>query len=256
MDPDLKRTLDFENKLAAAASTVVKDTGVGTLYVNSDLPGVWDRNFLRLDERAVGKGAREIADLTHALLGAEGAAHRKVYVAADYASDDLLDGFEELGWGRTDLATMVHRTRVDPPAGIGVEEVDSATFEPFEAACVDTSPAMDDKVKNQLVSLVPLMARVARARFFVARQDGEMVSGGHLYSDGEVAQIEDVMTLDPYRRKGLAGAVVARAAAEALDAGHSLVFLVAENEGSAKSLYEKLGFEEVGGSIELALDPD
>lgn len=255
MDPDLRRTLEFEDKVAAAASTVVKDIGVGTLFVNSELPGVWDRNYVRLDERSRDKSARELAGLTDELLGALGADHRKIYVASDFVSEETLADFKQLGWARTDLATMVLRDLADPPADLEVEEVDTPSYEPFEAACVDESPAMEQRVRDQLVSLVPLMARAAGARFFVARRDGKMVSGGHLYSDGEVAQIEDVMTLDPYRRRGLAGAVVARAAREALDAGHSLVFLIAENEGSAKSLYVKLGFEEVGGSIELAIDP-
>ena len=49
-----------------------------------------------------------------------------------------------------------------------------------------------------------LRAAVPTARFFVAASDGVDAAVTTLYSDGVVAQVEDVGTLRDYRRRGLA----------------------------------------------------
>lgn len=255
MNERFRRTREFEDAMARGASTHLAEVDVGTLYVNAELPGVWDRNFLRLDERAGDRSAAELVKLADDLLGAAGVKHRKMYIAAEHASIEMLDEFASLGWTRTDLATMAYGGQRLPPSDHVIEEVGASEYSPFEALCVDASPASEASVKEQLVSLVPLMARVGRSRFFLARQDGEAASGCHLYSDGEIAQVEDVMTLEPFRRRGLAGAVVSRAVESALQEGHSLVFLIVENETGPKRLYENLGFEDIGQTVELMLEP-
>lgn len=254
-EADFERALEFERAAAAAASTLVEDVGVGTLYVNDRLPGVWDRNYLRLDERARGAPAAHLAALTDARLAAAGAEHRKIYAPAGDLLDDVLEEFGRLGWTRTDLATMAHRDTGALRVQHAIEELDSDSYVGFESLCVAASPAADPKVKDQLVSLVPLMARAARARFFAARASDGFVAGCHLYSDGDVAQVEDVMTLEPHRRRGYGGSVVSRAVEAAFEDGHALVFLIVEQEGAAHDFYERLGFEDVGRTIELALEP-
>ena len=51
-----------------------------------------------------------------------------------------------------------------------------------------------------------------------------------LYSDGVVAQIEDVATLRDFRRRGLARATVSAAIDAALEMGHELIFIVADDD--------------------------
>jgi predicted GNAT family acetyltransferase len=74
------------------------------------------------------------------------------------------------------------------------------------------------------------------------------VSAAELYSDGRIAQIEDVATLPEHRRRGYASAVVLRVVEEALATGHDLVFLTALDDDWPKELYARLGFEEIGRS--------
>ncbi|MDQ4095714.1 MAG: GNAT family N-acetyltransferase, partial [Actinomycetota bacterium] len=255
MNDEFRRTVEFEKATAAAASTRHEDVGVGTLYVNSHLPGVWDRNFIRLDERARGSSASDLAALADDLLRSAGAEHRKIFATPPDIDEDTLEEFDDLGWNRTDLATMAHRDRSKLRVRNGVVELDVVSYIPFQSACVDAFPASDPKVKDQLVSLVPLMADHARARFFAVKDGDDIVSGCHLYSDGDVAQVEDVMTLEPYRKRGYAAAVVSRATREAIAARHSLVFLIVEQEGGARRLYEKLGFDTIGKTVELAREP-
>ena len=54
------------------------------------------------------------------------------------------------------------------------------------------------------------------------------------------------MTLEPYRGRGLARALVLRAAAESRAAGNDLTFLVADADDWPRRLYERLGLETVG----------
>lgn len=69
-----------------------------------------------------------------------------------------------------------------------------------------------------------------------------------LYSDGVIAQVEDVYTVPEERGRGFARALVTRAARLASEAGHELTFIVADDRGWPKDLYRRLGFEPVGRS--------
>ena len=86
----------------------------------------------------------------------------------------------------------------------------------------------------------------AGARFFCARVGGEIVSVCELYLDGEVAQIEDVNTLEEFRDRGLGRAVVQAAIDAAVSRVSELVFIHALEDDWPKQLYAKLGFDPIG----------
>ena len=85
--------------------------------------------------------------------------------------------------------------------------------------------------------------------------DGVDASHATVYSDGRIAQVEDVATLEAYRNRGLARAVVSAAIDAALQAPHELVFIVAADDDWPKQLYARLGFEPIGYAWGFAL-PD
>ena len=60
---------------------------------------------------------------------------------------------------------------------------------------------------------------------------------------GDVAQVEDVGTLEEFRGKGVARNIVLRAVDEARAAGASLVFLFADANDWPQHLYGRLGFD-------------
>jgi ribosomal protein S18 acetylase RimI-like enzyme len=55
-----------------------------------------------------------------------------------------------------------------------------------------------------------------------------------------------VLTLERFRNRGLARAVVSKALGEARASDHDLVFLIADRDDWPKELYGKLGFDVVG----------
>jgi predicted GNAT family acetyltransferase len=90
------------------------------------------------------------------------------------------------------------------------------------------------------------MSEALPTRLFAAEVDGKLVAHAELYSHDGVGQVEDLVTLEPYRGRGLARALVLRAAAESRAAGNDLTFLVADADDWPHRLYERLGFETVG----------
>jgi GNAT superfamily N-acetyltransferase len=127
-------------------------------------------------------------------------------------------------------------------------EVDAAAHERVDAATVREEPyGRDEEVVRQLVGMRAAMARAVPAtRYFVGAIDGIDAAVTTLYSDGATAQVEDVATLRDHRRRGLARATLTMAIDAALEMGHELVFIVADDEDWPKDLYGRMGFDPVG----------
>jgi GNAT superfamily N-acetyltransferase len=147
----------------------------------------------------------------------------------------------------------LRRARDRPPAPGLASEVDAATHRAAEAATVREEPyGRDEDVVRQLVGMrTELAEAVPVARFFVGRVDGVDAAVTTLYSDGVIAQVEDVATLRDYRRRGLARAAVSAAIDAAIEMGHSFVFIVADEDDWPKELYSRLGFDPIGRAWSL-----
>jgi predicted GNAT family acetyltransferase len=109
----------------------------------------------------------------------------------------------------------------------------------------------EEEVARQLLENKRVVMSVVPTRIFAVRVDGEIASYCDLYSDGKTGQIEAVMTLEPYRNRGLARSTVSRALAESNKAGADLTFLMADRDDWPRKLYEKLGFDEIGRIFEF-----
>ena len=135
-----------------------------------------------------------------------------------------------------------------------------ASSEAAGAVCVDRLEEPDDTFWK-LLRLVPneygealadevLDQMLARAQdlflpyltFFTGTIDGDIAGLASVLTLAGVAYVDNVVTLAAFRRRGVATAVVSRAVADALEAGATAVFLLAEENGSPQRLYEGLGF--------------
>jgi GNAT superfamily N-acetyltransferase len=146
--------------------------------------------------------------------------------------------------------------RRDPARPVDTSIADEVTLEELMPAWTEgwrSDPdVLSEDVVRQLVESRRRLGEVVETRFFAARVEGEVASYCELYSDGSTAQIENVLTLERFRKRGLARATVSRAREEAL-AGHDFIFLVANRDDWPKELYAKLGFDEVGRIWEFVL---
>jgi predicted GNAT family acetyltransferase len=153
------------------------------------------------------------------------------------------------------FVVMVQRRGPDHPAEHEVHDVDEPALRPLWAEAIRAEPhGKDETLVQQILEHRRDMAAAVPTRLFAAGVDGKLVAHAELYSHDGVGQVEDVVTLEPYRGRGLARALVLRAAAESRAAGNDLTFLVADADDWPHRLYERLGFETVGryGAVSAA----
>jgi len=248
-DPDtLARTLVFERELIASVSTRLVPFAWGTAYLNDGYRERWDSNFLWVDGVEGTPDAGALALEADRVLGGAGLAHREIRIDDDAYGRSVAAELARAGYGGDRLVVMALRRPADRAAAPGVaEEVDLPTLRPALDVVLRREPwATTEEIVRTLAEFRGELQRHAGARFFCARVDGEIVGMCELYARGSIAQIEDVNTLEEFRGRGLARAVVGRAADEARANGADLVFLHALDDDWPKELYVRLGFDPIG----------
>jgi ribosomal protein S18 acetylase RimI-like enzyme len=136
------------------------------------------------------------------------------------------------------------------------EEVSHEELEPVWAEANRADGHIDDEdVIRELAEGKQVLASAIDVRFFGARADGEIGAYCELYSVEGTGQIENVLTLERHRGRGLARALVLRALAASREAGNELTFLLANRDDWPKKLYRKLGFDEVGLIYDFVIPP-
>jgi ribosomal protein S18 acetylase RimI-like enzyme len=239
----------FDNRLAGRR----EPARFGVALFDDELPLVFDRNLFVVDLGARPTAGELIAETDRLQRGLR---HRKVHIDDGHGAR-LEPAFRKRGWRITRLVVMAHRG--EPPSGAPARttETTADTLAPIWAAGIRSEPfGRNEEVVSQLVSAQRSRADAVAVRYLASQTEaGEIAGYCELFSDGRTAQIESVMTLPPFRRRGHGRAVVQRALAEAIAAGHDLVFLLADDEDWPKELYAKLGFEPLGLVWDFVREP-
>jgi ribosomal protein S18 acetylase RimI-like enzyme len=243
---ELERAVAFEEALRERCAERLVPFRFGTALFHDTLARVWELNLLRVD-RPEGATVDALVAEAERLHAGAGHSHRRLAFHRDDAGSTLAPAFAALGWTVDRFLFMAYRgggRRIETGA---VSEVDSRAIRPLREQIVRAEPwAQDDEVVRQVLDAGELVARAGSARSFAVVVEGRVASCADLYSDGRVAQVEDVATLPEERGRGHASAVVVRAVEEAVRERHELVFLVADEDDWPKELYAKLGFTELG----------
>jgi hypothetical protein len=215
---------------------------LGEAFFHDELPRVWVLNQMSVDAATDADGLISALDELYSHLP-----HRRAFVERPEVGERLAPGLRAAGWVVERSVFMVLRRDRDRAAQPGLaREVDEATIRAVETQTIAEEPYGEPAMVKQLLASRSAFGLAGRARYFVAASEG--VDGCHttLYSDGVVAQIEDVGTVKALRCRGLARAACSIALDAAVAAGHDLVFIVADDEDWPKDLYAKLGFDVVG----------
>ena len=252
---DLERCLVFLWGIADRTAKVKEPSRHGVAHLNPDLPYVWRRNYLFADGDLEAVTAEELAAETESILGPAGLRHRKIELVDPEAGARLEPGFRELGW--TVECDVVMAARRPPDRETDTSAVDEVPLDDLVPVWTEgwrAEPQVEnEEVVRQLVEHRRVVAEAVDTRFFAGRVDGEIGSYCELYSEPGIGQIEDVLTLERFRNRGLARATVTRALHESRRAGHDLTFLIADRDDWPRTLYEKLGFDEIGRIWEFVL---
>ena len=212
-----ERIRAFSRDLAERLSErrVASELGEG-FFVDS-LPNVYDLNYLladRGDTAAIRAETERLCEHLH---------HRK---AVTYHEVDL-------GWPAAVHLVMARQR--DPDRRVDTSAVRAVSFEEIAPLrLLDSETAELNEAQRRLPTVVDTT--------WLASFDGDdLAAWCHVRTRDGITQIEDVNTLEPFRGRGHARAVVQHAA----DRADGLVFLEALEEDWPRELYAKLGFETV-----------
>lgn len=237
MNNDLARAYAFLDRGDTYVSRTERST-VGTAGFLDELPKRLDANSLRVERAAP---PEEVAAEARRLD------RRMVFVPDAEQGERLAPYFEQHGWRINRVVIMVQRREPDRTADLSlVQEVSEEALRPARLLVNAGNPWGRPEVMAELFAGKHVIGEQVDARFFAVVVDGEVVSYTDLYQDGAEAQIEDIGTLPEHRGQGYARAVTLGAIAAAREQGADFVFLVADHEDWPKTLYEKLGFDELG----------
>ena len=245
---ELARTWAFECAMQDRCARTRREFEYGTALFNDELRRVYDTNFVRFErgfDELTGKVVREAADELQASLG-----HRKVLIPDEAAGARVAEELKERGWRHYTLVTMAYRGGGDGAGARQAEQVDPRAVRGARAQALEDGKR-DAEATRQIVAFTELMATVAPSRLFAAFTEGAIGSFCALFQEGGVGQIDEVTTIERFRRRGLGTAVVEGALQASLADGDDLTFLVADEGDWPKDWYARLGFEPIGRRYEL-----
>src|SRR5258708_11347724 len=217
----------------------------GRALINRQLSLVHDLNYL-IAERVDGAGAAALAAEADRIQAEAAIPHRRINVDDQAAADRLAPAFVAAGYMPERFVVMVRQRPPDQRVETStVRDVAWAQVRPARQLERGDRPwATQPGLVSQIVAKQELTARLINTRYFGVLVDGRVVSSCELRTEGDMAQIETVETLEAFRRRGLSRAVVT-AALEAAGA-YEFVFLVADANDWPQEFYRRLGFETFG----------
>jgi GNAT superfamily N-acetyltransferase len=244
----LERILAFLRHTEERICDEARSTALGMAMVTPSLPLVWHVNALRVDDPAA--DAREIA--AEAALVQAGLAHRKVVIHRAVLGRRLAAAMARDGWNVSRLLVMVRRRPPEPSRlavpGTEVErDAGAATLAAFRR---EQPFGWQEEAVRQLAAMDDRFGRAAAGRDFASPPD-DPACCCRLYTDGRLAQIDEVGTVSARRGRGHASAAVLAAVAAADAAGLTPVFLLADAADWPQRLYRRLGFDEIGSIYEF-----
>jgi ribosomal protein S18 acetylase RimI-like enzyme len=245
----MARTWRFECEMQDRCARSRREFEYGTALYNDELRRVYDANFVRFErgfDNLTGDVVEVLADELQASLR-----HRKVLIPHERAGARVAEELKRRGWRYYTLVTMAYRGdgRAESRA---VEEVDAVELRGARERALDDGQR-DAEARRQIVEFTELMASLASTRLFAARAEhgDEIGSFCALFQGDGVGQIDEVTTVEQYRRRGLGAAVVRAALQASIASGADLTFLVADEGDWPKDWYARLGFEPIGRRYEL-----
>jgi GNAT superfamily N-acetyltransferase len=212
----------------------------GTAVRCTAMPEWWDYNSVRVEGPDPGVDADALVLAAHYLL--DGLQHRQVEVEDQPAGERLRPAFEARGWSVERLSWLERSGPV--PAGEDFDEVAFPDTRGLRTEWMQAMPWMsDDAAVARFIDHEDAVAELRGTRTLVARgDDGTPVGYVSFGAQDGAAEVEQAYVTPDLRGHGLGGALV-NAAVRA--AGATDTFIIADDEGDSKRLYERLGFAPV-----------
>ena len=238
-----ERAIAWRHGYHAAVCDDVRPWAHGTLVRAGHVPTFYEYNLVRVEGPDPGLSAEQLAAAAEPLL--EDLSHRRIEIEDAAAGERVRPGFEALGWVAERLAYL-HRPLPAPergaPAGWELR------VEPFEASRPLRDAWRGDSIWDDGPSFAPIEEAVAArrgTRAVIGHAHGEPAAFAAFSVHDGAMEVELVFCLPERRNGGAGGALVSHALAAGTAEGARDALIEADDEGDAKRLYERLGFETV-----------
>jgi ribosomal protein S18 acetylase RimI-like enzyme len=238
-----ERAWEFDRELQERSAARVERFERGAALHTDSLPRVYDGNFIRIDDTD-GLGADEAERAAGGLQ--MGMRHRKLVLPRTGAL--LADELVRRGWSLARIATMEYAGDGELPAGNGAELVDPRVIRGARRGAL---AGRDGDLQRQVADYTERLADANDGLVFAAFSESEVGAFCALFERDGVGEIDEVTTLERFRKRGLGNAVVQAALKRSLDDANSLTFLNADADDWPRRWYERLGFREVGLRYEV-----
>jgi GNAT superfamily N-acetyltransferase len=181
----------------------------------------------------------------------DGLRHRRIEIEDEPAGTRLRPGFKDLGWTTTRLVWLA---LAEPPSGPDFEEVPVGVTRALRLDWARSEGLeISEREFQRQADAEEDVARRRGVRALVQRgADGEPTGYTLFLTDGATAEVEQAYVQPALRGRGTGGALVAAAARAG---GASETFIVADDEGDPKRLYQRLGFRPVWIQYEFTRRP-
>jgi ribosomal protein S18 acetylase RimI-like enzyme len=210
----------------------------GTVLLTPSAPNFWDANFVRVEGDGSDLEPAGLVIDCDALL--RDSRHRKLEVEDEVAGARLRPFFDAAGWVTDRNAVMLR----EGPAGAhaDVEEVSLLETRPLRIEWY-LSYENDEAAQDSLADAQDRISVRRGMRAFAARDATGVPVGFTLLAVGDDGVEIDQLYVTPAARGiGIGGRLVHAALAAG---GRSTAWVIADDDGRARSLYERLGFETV-----------
>jgi GNAT superfamily N-acetyltransferase len=238
---ELAQILHFLRRTEEAVCDEVLPTPHGAAMLTPSLPLVWQLNAIHVDDPETDAGAlmREADEIQHGL------AHRKLVVHDQELGERLAPLLELEGWNVFRLLVMVQR-RAPERGGRAAAEVERAVGAAALAAFRREQPfGWQAAAVRQLAAMDERYGSVLETHDFASPPD-DPACACRLYMGAQLAQVDEVGTVEARRRRGHASAAVLAASEHARVAGRAPIFLLTDASDWPQQLYRRLGFDEIG----------
>jgi GNAT superfamily N-acetyltransferase len=244
----IERIKAFLRDIEERTCDEVVPTAHGVAMHTPSLALVWQMNAIHVDDR----GAAPATLAAEADREQAGFPHRKLVVHDEEQGARLAPWFSDQGWNVFRLLVMVRRHPPDrlPPPGVGGEVSRRRGGAALAAFRREQPFGWQEEAVAQLAAMDERYGRVGAGRDFGAPAD-EPACSCRLYTNGALAQIDEVGTVKARRGRGYARAAVLAAVDAAGAEGHDPVFLLTDAEDWPQQLYRRLGFDEIGAVYEF-----
>jgi ribosomal protein S18 acetylase RimI-like enzyme len=217
----------------------------GGVVADSRIPLIYDANYARVESARV--SLAEIEETLYPALRHAGARQEHVAVFRPETATSLVDELEAAG-GRFTYDTAM-RFEGDPSLEPDLEVTEvvdpDARFWQAQRRILPEFDVVDPATIEQFVRWEREILAPAGKRWFSVELDQEPAGFAALAVHDGIGYVDNVVTFQEFRRRGVATALMRRIVREAAAAACDRLYLLADDPGPI-GLYERLGFVDVG----------